>query len=697
MPEETKTVMTASTPDSEVLLAPWAGPCGGTPPWRSVNPEAFLDAVTASIRLENEDLARITEQAESPTFDNTIVAMEKAGRTLDRLESIYYVHTSNLNLGPMADIEATIEPVLSAHRDSVMQNQALFERVESVYQSNAAKELEQANFRLLEKVYKNFVRQGARLDAAEKKSLSKINVELASLFTRFSQNVLTAEQKTITIDDACRLQGLPAALIDSMESADETEQQWLVANTRSAVEPVLTYADDRVLREHVWRAFYDRCDRGDSHHGESVDNNAIVSAILRLRAKRAKLLGYATHAHWRLEPQMAKEPENAMALMTRVWLGAVETARQEVVDMQAIADNEGGDFKIEPWDYRYYAEKVRKQKYDLDLADIKPYLQLEKLREGMMWTASELFGFEFRETKTVDVFHPDVRVWEVRKPNQVVGLWYFDPFARAGKRSGAWMTNYRQQENIDAAILPLVSNNSNFVKSKPGEPVLISWDDAVTLFHEFGHALHGLCSQCRYPTQSGTSVARDFVEFPSQLFESWLATPEVLARFALHHQTGQPIPRDLIEKIEAAATFNQGFATVEYLASAIVDMKLHLAGDVAINPEQFEKQTLAEIDMPAEIVMRHRTPHFSHVFASDSYSAGYYSYLWAEALTADAAETFERVGFFNAVTAADLLSKILAIGDTVDPAEAFHSFQGRDVDPGALFRKRGFPLNASLP
>ena len=685
---------------TNVLLAPWSGPYGGTPPWRSISPENFEDAFSTAMEMENRDLEQISLNAQLATFANTIVALEKAGAAMDRLQSMYYVHTSNLNLGPMSDIETAIEPKLSAHQDSIMQNQPLFARVQKIYESETAKkDLTPPQLRLLDKVYKRFVRQGALLGEEDKKELSRINIELASLFTRFSQNVLAAEQTSITVEDASRLSGVPDNIVTAMEKtsdgSDGGNSTWEISNTRSAVEPVLTYADDRALREQVWRAFYDRCD-GDASNGDqqSLDNNEIISAILLLRARRAKLLGYETHAHWRLEPQMAKTPEQAMALMMSVWPKAVAAAQQEVVQMQAVADAELSDpITIAPWDYRYYAEKVRKQKYDLDFNEVKPYLQLDKLREGMMWSAEQMFGFQFRPIESVEVFHPDVRVWEVRKGDELIGLWYFDPFARAGKRSGAWMTDYRPQSNIDAPIIPLVSNNSNFVKGKPGEPVLVSWDDAVTLFHEFGHALHGLCSQCQYPSQSGTSVARDFVEFPSQLFESWLTAPEVLAKFAIHHQSGQPMPAELVNKIEKAATFNQGFGTVEYLASAIIDMKLHLAGEVPIEPGKFEKKTLAEIGMPDEIVMRHRTPHFSHVFAGDSYSAGYYSYLWAEALTADAAEAFEDANsFFDPQTAERLFNTVLSVGDTVDPANAFRNFRGRDVDPAALFRKRGFPV-----
>jgi peptidyl-dipeptidase Dcp len=384
-----------------------------------------------------------------------------------------------------------------------------------------------------------------------------------------------------------------------------------------------------------------------------------------------------------------------MALMEAVWKPAVARVHEEVADMQALADKEGPKIKIEPWDYRYYAEKVRKAKYDLDQNEVKPYLQLEKLREGMFWVAGELFNFNFTPVTNVPVYHPDVRVWEVtdKTTGKHVGLWYFDPFAGAGKQSGAWMNAYRSQERMDGEVTTIVSNNANFVKGKPGEPLLISWDDATTLFHEFGHALHGLSSNVTYPTLSGTAVPRDYVEFPSQLLEHWVATPEVLQKFAVHYQTGKPIPQELVDKIEKAAKFNQGFATVEYLASALVDMKLHLAGSQKIDPDAFEKKTLADLGMPHEIVMRHRTPQFGHIFSGDGYSAGYYSYLWSDVLNADAFEAFtEAGGLYDKAVAERLRKYIFTVGNTVDPADAYRSFRGRDPKVDALMRKRGFPV-----
>ena len=458
------------------------------------------------------------------------------------------------------------------------------------------------------------------------------------------------------------------------------------------MDPFLTYSTRRDLREKAWKMFVSRGDLGGAH-----DNNKIITEILALRAERAKLLGFPTHAHWRLENAMAKTPERAMQLMEAVWKPAVARVKEEVADMQKLAASEGANITIEPWDYRFYAEKVRKARYDLDQNQVKPYLQLEKLREGMFWVAGELFGFQFTPITSVPVYHPDVRVWEVkdRTTGKHIGLWYFDPYARPGKRSGAWMNAYRNQEKFDREITTIVSNNSNFVKGKPGEPVLISWDDATTLFHEFGHALHGLSSGVSYPALSGTNVPRDYVEFPSQLLERWLATPQVLQKFALHYQTGQPIPQALVDRIQRASTFNQGFATVEYLASALVDMKMHLAGDKPIDPKAFERETLAQLGMPKEIVMRHRTPQFLHVFSSDGYSAGYYSYLWSDVITADAAQAFhEAGGLYDPAVAKRLRENIFAIGNTVDPADAYRKFRGRDPQIEGLLRKRGFITTA---
>jgi peptidyl-dipeptidase Dcp len=686
--------VTGESNGMNAMLQPWSGPYGGVPPWHLVRPEEFVAAFEAGIAAATKDVDAIANSSEPATFENTFVAFEKGGRSLDRLQTLFGVHSSNLNVGPLPDIERVVMPKLAEFEDRITQNEKLFARIAAVYESDAFKQFPTEKRRLVDDRYKNFVRHGAKLNAADKAKLSQINQRLASLFTEFSQNVLADEKGYVTwIENKSDLAGLPDSVISAMASAAKErgkEGQWAVTNTRSSMDPFLTYANNRQLREKVWRNYYSRGDNGDKH-----DNNAIIAEIVKLRGTRAKLLGYPSHAHWRLDPQMAKTPDAAMELMLKVWPKAVARVREEVADMQKVADEEKTGITIEPWDYRFYAEKVRKAKYDLDFNEVKPYLQLEKLREGMMWAAGKLYGLQFKQISDVPVFHPDVRVWEVTdKSGKHVGLWYLDPYAREGKRSGAWMTDYRAQENMGESITPIVSNNSNFVEAAAGEPILISWDDATTLFHEFGHAIHGLLSKVHYRSQSGTNVPRDYVEFPSQLNEHWLSTPEVLNQFAVHYKTGKPMPSELFQKIKRAQKFNQGFATVEYLASALVDMKLHLKGEVDIDPDAFERDTLKELGMPKEIVMRHRMPHFSHIFSSDSYSAGYYSYLWSDTLTADAAEVFEEAGsYYDEAVAKRLHDNIMSVGDTIDPAEGFKAFRGRAVDTRALLRKRGFPVD----
>jgi len=697
--KQNQTLMNANAP----LLQPWQGPYDGVPPWNLVRVEEFASQFDLALKIANDEIAAIANQTEPATFENTILAIDNAGQALERVETLFDVHTSNLNIGPIPDIERIVAPKLSEYSDSIIQNEKLFQRIEAVYQGQEMKSLSPAQRRLVDDKYKTFVRRGAKLSPEDKAKLSQINMRLARLFTDFNQNVLEDEKRYVTwINDPADLAGLPESTIAAMASAasdagagsDTAQGKWAVTNTRSSMDPFLTYAENRSLRETVWRNYYSRCD-----HDDQFDNKQIIREIVGLRLSRAKLLGYPTHAHWRMEPTMAKDPQAAIDLMMKVWPKAVARVREEVADMQAIADREaeaaGGEkIKIEPWDYRYYAEKVRKEKYDLDFNDVEPYLQLNQLRDAMMWVAEELWGLRFEPVFGLPVFHPDVKVWEVKdREGKHVGLWYFDPYARAGKRSGAWMSDYRAQQRIPKTVPPIVSNNSNFVKSGDGQTVLISWDDAVTLFHEFGHALHGLLSDVDYKAQSGTRVARDYVEFPSQVLEHWLPTTAVLEKYALHYQTGEPMPAELLEKIRNASQFNQGFGTVEYLASAIVDMKMHTHTGGDIDPDEFERQTLKEIGMPPEMVMRHRTPHFSHLFSSDSYSAGYYSYLWSDALTADAAEVFEESagGYFDPAVAKSLRDNVLSVGDTIDPAESFRRFRGRDVDTGALLRKRGFP------
>ena len=543
--------------------------------------------------------------------------------------------------------------------------------------------------------YKDFVFNGGKLDADTKTKVADINQKLAALQTKFSQNLL-ADEEGITLDlTEAEAKALPEALRENAAEMAKSKKSkgWVVANTRSSIEPFLTYCTDRSLRQKAWNMFVNRGDNGDTH-----DNNNIITQILSLRAQKAKLMGYQTHAHWRLSDKMAKTPEKAMELLLAVWKPAVNRVKEEVADMQKIADLEKANITIAPWDYRFYAEKVRKAKYDLDENEVKPYLQLEKMREGMFWMAGELFNFSFKQLTDVPVFHEDVRVWQVndKTTGKQIGLWYFDPYAREGKRSGAWMTAYREQSRFNGEVTTIVSNNSNFIKGKPGEPILISFEDASTLFHEFGHALHGLSSNVTYPSLSGTNVATDYVEFPSQILERWLSTPEILNQFALHYKTGQPIPQDLVTRIENASKFNSGFATVEYLASALMDMKLHLAGDVNINADSFEKTTLANLGMPNEIVMRHRTPQFAHIFADDGYSAGYYSYLWSDVHSADAYEAFtEAKGPYDKEVGKRLIDHVFSVGGTVDEVDGYMAFRGKSPSVGALMKARGFPYSGN--
>ncbi|MFD2785656.1 M3 family metallopeptidase [Hymenobacter rubripertinctus] len=682
------------------LLQPWSGPHGGVPPFDQVKVADFKPALEAGMVENLADIARIANDPAAPTFENTIAAMERSGRTLDRVETVYGIWGTSLNDAKFAAVQAEMAPKMAAFSDQITQNAALFKRIEAVYNSMTTSGLTPEQQRLTEVRYKAFVRAGAKLDAPAKARLSAINQQLAGLFNNFSQNVLADEaDQTLVLKTEQDLSGLPTSLRDGAKAAADSRKvaaAGVITNTRSSVDPFLTYSDQRPLREKAWRMFTNRGDNGGAH-----DNNALITQILQLRAERAKLLGYKTHAHLRLDNTMAKTPEAAMELMEQVWKPAVARVHEEVADMLALAKKEGApaDFKIEPWDYNYYAEKVRKERYDLDQNEVKQYLQLDKMREGMFWMAGELFNFTFQPVTDVPVFHPDVRVWQVndKTTGQQVGLWYFDPYARPGKKSGAWMNAYRRQERMDGqAVTTIVSNNSNFVKGKAGEPVLISWTDATTLFHEFGHALHGLSSNVTYGGLSGTSVVRDYVEFPSQVLENWLATPEVLNRFALHYQTGKPIPQVLVDRINKASTFNEGYATTEFLASALIDMKLHLAGDQKIDPDKFERETLAQLGMPSELVMRHRTPQFNHVFASDGYSAGYYSYLWSVVLAADAFSAFtEAGGAYDKQVGERLRQNVFRVGNTIDPAAGYRAFRGRDPKIDALMQQRGFPMTTA--
>jgi peptidyl-dipeptidase Dcp len=678
---------------NNVLLADWAGPYDGVPPFDKVTPELFPQAFQAAIDEQRREILAIANNPEAPTFANTVEAYEKAGRRLGNVEAVFGVMTNNMASPEYQALDKEWSQKLSAASDEITLNPKLFQRFKSLHDRKASLGLNAEQDRLLTRIYESFVRRGANLDDARKQQLSTMNQQLAELFATFSERVLADESTYITATEA-ELKGVPADVKAALAAAAKAQNKpagtFAIKNTRSAVDPVLTFADNRALREKVWRAFVNRGDNGGAN-----DTNEIVAKIVKLRADRAKLLGFRNHAEWRMQDTMAKTPARANDLMNRVWPAAVARVKEEVADQQALANKLGHKLTIEPWDYRYYQEKVRKEKYDLSQDEIKPYFSLDNIISASYWAAGELYGLDFKEiTGTVPVWKPDIRVYSVtdRATGKQLGVFYRDDFAAEGKRSGAWHTTYRTRVGLTNDDIVLNSNNNNFVKPGPGEPVLISLDDAETLFHEFGHAIHYLLIDVDYPNFAGSQ--RDFVEYPSQVNENWLLTPEVLRRFAKHHKTGQPMPQSLVDKIQKAQTFNQGFATVEYLASAIVDMKMHMDPNGVIDPDAFEKKTLAEIGMPKEIVMRHRLPQFGHLFSSDAYSAGYYSYLWSETMDADTWAAFEEAGGpWDKKVAGDFKKYLLSTGNETDRAEAYRQFRGRDPDVNALLRKRGFPVN----
>lgn len=684
----------SAAPDDNPLTVKWTGPFGGLPPFDKVKIADFKPALEKAMAENLSEIDKIANNPAPPTFANTFVPLEESGDLLNRVQTVFGVWSTSMNTKEFEPIQAEMQPRLAAHYDKITQNAALFKRIETIYNSPAIKKLTPEQQRLVKVYYDNYVHNGAKLDDASKKRLSEINQELAGLYATFNQNLQGEEGELyVQIDKESDLSGLPQSLKDGAAEAAKSKGKsgWIIRNTRSSTDPFLTYADNRKLREKVWKMFVSRGDNGDAR-----DNKETIKKILKLRTERAHLFGLPTHAHWILQPKMAKDPAAALKLMESIWPAAIARVHEEVSDMQALADRQKAGLKIEPWDYHYYMEKVRKDKYDLDQNEVKPYLQLDKMREAMFWVAGKLFNFDFVPMKGVATFNPDMSVYEVKDKTtgRHIGVWYFDPYARDGKDSGAWMNQYRNQSRIGGKeITTIVSNNANFVKGKPGEPVLISWDDATTMFHEFGHALHGLSSNVTYPTLSGTNVPTDYVEFPSQLLEHWVETPEVLNRFALHYQTGKPMPQALIEKIKKASTFNSGFDTTELLASALMDMKVHMAGDTPIDPDKFEKEELGKLMMPKELVMRHRLPQFRHIFGSDDYSAGYYSYLWSDVLKADAFTAFtEAGGPYDPKVAERLKKYVFSVGNTIDPAEGFRKFRGRDPKVDALFEERGFPI-----
>lgn len=659
---------------------------GGVPPLNAVNVDTLRAALEEALERLNKELVSLQELKTTGDFNDTLLALDQLGEELHRVRALYSNWSSSFSSPDLRVMRREFEPRLAEQNAAIYGDKNLYKRT-----LNASKEpeLTPTQRRLAQRLVERFEEAGAHLSAETSAAVTLINQRLSALFTEFSDRVLSDEEDLVTWLDEPELVGLPMGWVSSAKATAEScgrPLQWAVQNTRSAVEPFLTLSPHRGLRESVWRTFYGRGElRAES------ETLPIAQEILSLRAERAKLLGFKTQAHQVLARTMAGAPEAAMGLLREVWGPAVSTFQRELSVMTELAHKEGFSGELAPWDVRYYAEKVRQRDYNLDPNVVRQYFSLEKLRDGMFWSAEQCFGWQISSSEQVSP-HPDISVWDIHsQQGEEIGLFYFDPYARPGKRSGAWMSVYRPQlwrDHRGGRIPPLVLNTCNFLKASEGEPSLLSLNDARTLFHEFGHAMHGLASDTRYQTLAGTSVVRDFVEFPSQLNEHWLTAPELRERFCTHVVTGDPLPTDLVKKMEAAAHAGSGFATLEYLASAVVDLSLHLEGAEA-DPFTVEERVLGEWGLPSQVVMRHRPPQFAHIFSGEGYASGYYCYLWADTLVADAAEMFASEGFYTSELCDRYYDLILSKGDSVDAAEAFRLLRGRDPEVTPLLRDRG--------
>ena len=680
--------MTVEPSDPNPLLAAWRGPFEA-PPFDLVEPRHFRPAFEAALEQARAEIAAVAADPSEPSFANTIEALERSGRALDRVAKVFFNLASADTNDEIQAIEREIAPVLARHRSDIYLNDALYRRVDALKANEPALGLTSEQARALRRYHLDFIRAGAGAPPEAKARLTKIGERLATLSAEFGQNVLADEKSWTLWLDACDLEGLPDFVVASAARlAAERGQpgRFAITLARSSVEPFLQFSARRDLRETAFRAWAAR-----GENGGATDNRAVAAETLRLRAERARLLGYASHADYRLDDTMAKTPQAALDLLESVWKPGVAAGRREAEALQEIAAREGGNFSVAPWDWRHLAEKRRKEAFDFDESAVKPYLQLDRMIDAAFYAAGRLFGLSFAERFDLPLYHPDARAWTVsNRDGAAIALFVGDYFARGTKHSGAWMSNFRGQEKLDGPQLPIVVNVMNFSKGGEGEASLLSFDDARTLFHEFGHALHGMLSDVTYPVLSGTRVAGDFVEFPSQLYEHWLEQPEMLRRFAVHYRTGEPMPEALLDKLLAARRFNQGFATVEYTASALVDLALHLdPSPDEVDVAAFERAELARIGMPEAITPRHRTPHFQHIF-SGGYSSAYYSYLWSEILDADGFEAFEEAGdIFDPAVARRLQDFVYAAGGSRDYEEAYRAFRGRAPSPAALFRKRG--------
>jgi peptidyl-dipeptidase Dcp len=682
---QTTTPPAAANPFFEAWTTP-----DRVPPFDRIAPEHFREAYARALAEHEAEVGAIAADPTPPSFDNTTAALELSGRALERVGNTFHLLAGAHTNDALLEIEREMSPRIARHWNEIHTNAALFRRIDTLQRQADRLGLNAEQKRVTERYHTSFRRAGAALDGDAKKRLAEIIERLAELGTAFSQNVLADEQAfTLRLESEAELAGLPDFMREAMrsEARDRGLDGYAVTLSRSSVEPFLQFSDRRDLREKIFRGFVMRGDNGGK-----TDNKAIIAEMVRLRAERARLLGFADFAHYRLDDAMARTPAAARGLLDAVWAPARSRALADRDAMQALIQEEGGNFKLEPWDWRYYAEKLRHRLCEFDETAIKPYLDLDRMIEAAFYTAQRLFGLTFTHAD-VPTWHPDVRVWEVRGADgNKVGLFFGDYFARPSKRSGAWMTSLRDQEKLSGNIQPLIVNVCNFAKASDGEPTLLSFEDARTLFHEFGHALHGLLSSVTYPTISGTNVATDFVELPSQLYEHWLEQPQVLRRFARHYQTGQPMPEELLQRLIAARNFNKGFTTVEYIACAMVDLDFHsLSQPEQIDAAEFEAKALSRIGMPGEIAMRHRPPHFAHIFSGGGYAAAYYSYMWSEVLDADAFAAFEETGdIFDPATAKRLREAIYAAGGSQEPADAYKAFRGRLPSADALLRKRGF-------
>jgi peptidyl-dipeptidase Dcp len=660
----------------------------GVPPFGAIKAEHFVPAYERAFAEHDAEIAAIAADPAPPSFENTIVALENAGRALQRVDDIFGQLVGTDSNDTLLAIERDISPRTAAHWNKVRMNQALFARIDALQRRRDSLGLNAEQKRVLERHHTKFRREGAALDPERRKRLAAITERLAALGTAFSQNVLADEQSyTMVLEGEADLAGLPDFVRDAAAAAAEErgmKGKRVITLQRSSVEPFLQFSSRRDLREKAFRAWIARGDKGDK-----TDNKAIIAETIALRAERAKLLGYQTFAHYRLDDAMAKTPEAVRGLLERVWSPAKVAALADRDALQALIAEEGGNFKLAAWDWRYYTEKLRKRRCDFEESEVKPYFQLDRVIEAAFYGANRLFGLSFAPVE-VPVWHPDVRAWDVRGADGGhLGIFYGDYFARPSKHGGAWMGTLRDQEKFGGNVRPIVLNVMNFNK---GDPTLLSFEDARTLFHEMGHALHGLLSNVTYPTVCGTSVLTDWVELPSQLYEHWFEQPEVLKKFARHHKTGEPIPDALLDKLMAAKNFDRGCQTLEYISSALVDLDLHLLPSAeGLDVGTFEKAALARIGMPEEVAMRHRPPHHTHVFSGGYYASAYYSYMWSEVLDADAFAAFEETGdIFNPDVAKRLYQNVLSTGGSRDPAELYIAFRGRLPSPDALLKKRGF-------